>query len=50
LAFRQHTQRKLTDLKKAYVQTYLTLHSKARLGVNEDKRKAKLITDERLNI
>ena len=50
LAFRQHTQRKLTDLKKAYVQTYLTLHSKARLGVNEDKRKTKLITDERLNI
>lgn len=50
LSFRQHTQRKLTDIKKAYVQTYLTLHSKARLGVNEDKRKAKLITDERLNI
>jgi hypothetical protein len=49
-AFRQHTQRKLTDLKKAYVQTYLTLHSKARLGASEDKRKAKLITDERLNI
>jgi hypothetical protein len=50
LSFRQHTQGKLTDLKKAYEQTYITLHSKARLGVNEDKRKAKLITDERLNI
>ena len=32
--FRQQTQRKLTDLKKAYVQTYLGLHAKARLGVS----------------
>ena len=46
--FRQQTQRKLADLKKAYVQTYLGMHTKARLGVNEDKRKAQLMGDERL--
>lgn len=48
--FRQQTQRKLTDLKKAYVQTYLGLHAKARLGVNEDKRKIRLMGDERLKV
>ncbi|SHK90110.1 hypothetical protein SAMN02745216_04280 [Desulfatibacillum alkenivorans DSM 16219] len=47
-AFRQQTQRKLNELKKEYVQAYLTLHAKARLGVNEDKRKARLIGDPRL--
>jgi hypothetical protein len=46
--FRQHTQRRLLELKKSFIQTYLTLHSKARLGVNEDKRKSKLMSDERL--
>ena len=48
--FRQQTQRKLADLKKAYVQTYLALHAKARLGVNEDKRKTELMGDERLKV
>ena len=48
--FRQQTQRKLADFKKAYVQTYLGMHTKARLGVNEDKRKAKMSVDERLEI
>ncbi|HEC62274.1 MAG TPA: ATP-binding protein [bacterium] len=48
--FRQQTQRKLTDLKKTYVQAYLALHAKARLGVNEDKRKTKLMADERLKV
>ncbi|NLI41205.1 MAG: ATP-binding protein [Caldisericales bacterium] len=47
-AFRQQTQRKLGDLKKAYLQAYLSMHAKARLGVNEDKRKAKLLSDDRL--
>lgn len=47
-SFRQQTLRTLSDLKKAYVQTYLTLHVKARLGVNEDKRKTTLMRDERL--
>ena len=49
-AFRQQTQRKLTDLKKAYLQAYLGMHTKARLGVNEDKRKVQLMGDERLKI
>jgi hypothetical protein len=47
-AFRQQTQRKLSDLKKAYLLAYLSMHAKARLGVNEDKRKAQLMGDERL--
>ncbi len=47
-AFRQQTLRKLTDLKKAYVQAYLAMHTRARLGVNEDKRKKDLLNDERL--
>ncbi len=48
--FRQQAQRKLGDLKKTYLQAYLTMHTKARLGVNEDKRKTRLLGDERLKI
>ncbi len=48
--FRQQTQRKLADLKTAYLQTYLGLHTKARLGVNEDKHKIELMSDERLKL
>ena len=48
--FRQHAKRRLADLKKAYVQTYLGLHAKARLGVNEDNRKTGLMGDERLKV
>ena len=43
-------RRKLASLKRAYVQTYLDLHTKARLGVNEDRRKTALMGDERLKI
>jgi len=46
--FRQQTQRKLSDLKKSYLVAYLSMHAQARLGVNEDKRKAQLMGDERL--
>ncbi|MCK8604085.1 DUF6079 family protein [Syntrophobacteraceae bacterium DRH4] len=46
--FRQQTQHKLNDLKKAYLRTYISMHVKARLGVNDDKRKARLMGDERL--
>ena len=48
--FRQQTQRKLADLKKIYVQTYLAMHTKARLGATEDKRKVELMHDERLDV
>ncbi len=47
-SFRQQAQRKLGDLKKQYIRTYLDLHTRARLGVNDDKRKERLVTDERL--
>jgi predicted ATPase len=47
-SFRQQTLRTLSDLKKTYVQTYLSLHAKARLGVNEDKHKTTFMRDERL--
>ncbi len=46
--FLQQTRRLLTDLKKSYIQVYLAMHTRARLGVNEDKRKAGLSKDERL--
>ena len=48
--FRQQAQRKLADLKAEYLQIYLGLHAKARLGVNDDKRKIELMNDERLKV
>ena len=47
-SFRRRSLRKLNDLKNRFVAVYLDLHAKARLGVNEDKRKAALMRDERL--
>ncbi len=47
-AFRQQTAQKLNERKKEYITAYLALHTKARLGANEDKRKAELLRDERL--
>jgi hypothetical protein len=46
--FRQQTQKKLGRLKKDYVREYLVLHTRARLGVNDDKRKSRLLQDDRL--
>ena len=48
--FRQQVQRKLADLKTEYLQIYLRLHAKARLGVNDDKRKIELMNDEWLKV
>ena len=39
---------KLQQLKKDYIVVYIGLHTKARLGVNDDKRKAALMGDHRL--
>jgi len=39
---------KLQKLKKDYTAAYIGLHTKARLGVNDDKRKAGLLNDQRL--
>ncbi|HBP90844.1 MAG TPA: ATPase [Nitrospiraceae bacterium] len=47
-AFRLQAQRKLGDLKKAYLLAYLSMHAKARLSLNEDKRRTQLMGDERL--
>lgn len=47
-ALRTQVQQELSNLKKAYLLAYLSMHAKARLGVNEDNRKAHLMGDERL--
>ena len=39
---------KLKKLKKSYIVSYINLHAKARLGINDDKRKADLLKDQRL--
>jgi hypothetical protein len=39
---------KLQKLKKDYTVAYIGLHTKARLGVNDDKHKAGLLNDQRL--
>ena len=49
VAFRQQTIQSLKELKRLYINTYIALHSRARLGANDDKRKARLLRDERLH-
>ncbi|TNJ34106.1 ATP-binding protein [Prosthecochloris vibrioformis] len=39
---------KLKNLKRTFINEYVSLHTKARLGVNDDKRKAGLLGDQRL--
>lgn len=39
---------KLSGLRKEYICIYMDLHTKARLGINDDKRKSKLMTDPRI--
>ncbi len=46
--FRRRAQGRLADLKRTYVETYLALHTRARLGVDEDRRKSRLLADGRL--
>lgn len=46
-SFRQQTVQKLTELKQNYIQNYMTLHTSARLGVNEDRLKVQLLQDVR---
>ncbi len=48
-ALRQEVRKQLLALKKEYIQSYVELHTRARLGAAEDKRKGKLLQDERLN-
>ena len=39
---------KLQQLKQDYINIYIVLHTKSRLGVNDDKQKAVLLNDQRL--
>jgi hypothetical protein len=48
--YRQQAGRRLADMKRSFVQAYLVMHAKARLGVNDDKRKVQLMADDRLKI
>ena len=41
-------QQDLAELKRSYINTYLEMHTKARLGVEGDKKKKALMNDERL--
>jgi len=47
---RQTLSLKLSNLKREFISVYLAMHTKARLGVNEDKRKTRLMSDERLKV
>ncbi len=47
-AVRRRVLSTLDELKRDYVERYLALHTKARLGVNDDRRKTALLRDERL--
>jgi Cdc6-like AAA superfamily ATPase len=44
----QHIGSKLKNLKQEYINVYIGLHTKARLGINDDKRKAGLLNDQKL--
>jgi len=46
--FRQQILAKLTALKNEYVAIYLSLHGKARLGVNDEKRRSIILQDDRV--
>ncbi|MCI0528585.1 MAG: DUF6079 family protein, partial [Nitrospira sp.] len=46
--FRQQAIQKLNELKKEYVHIYIDLHSKARLGTSEARRRTELLNDNRL--
>ncbi len=47
--FRQIINRGLQKAKDEYKTTYLNLHMKARLGINEDEKKKELLKDHRLD-
>ena len=47
--FRQIINRALQKAKDDYKTTYLNLHKKARLGINEDEKKKELLKDHRLD-
>lgn len=46
--FSQQIAQRLAQLKQEYINAYMVLHTQARLGGSEDRRKAELIGDRRL--
>ena len=48
-SFRTGTGRRLRDLKQEYLEEYLRLHARARLGPTDDERKKALLRDDRLS-
>lgn len=46
--FSSEVGEKLKKLKRDYINQYISLHTRARLGVNDDKRKVSLLNDQRL--
>ncbi|MDA8066231.1 MAG: DUF6079 family protein [Thermaerobacter sp.] len=48
VGLRPQVRRKLLALKASFVESYLALHTQARLGVEEDRRKNRMMRDERL--
>lgn len=46
--FRQETLRDLTKLRNEYATEYLRMHTRSRLGVKDDRRRADLLRDPRL--
>lgn len=46
--FKNEIEQLLEKLKNLYIEDYLSLHTRMRLGVNDDKRKAQLTVDPRL--
>ncbi|MEJ5187989.1 MAG: DUF6079 family protein [Breznakiellaceae bacterium] len=48
--FYPQSQRRLEELKQAYIAVYQALHAKTRLGAKEDKHKKALLADERIKV
>lgn len=46
--FKQQLSQRLRQLKQEYINIYMDLHTRARLGLNDDKHKANLMRDQRL--
>ena len=47
-SIRRRSLSNLNELQQAYASVYLRLHARSRLGVNDDRRKAALMQDQRL--
>ncbi len=46
--FLSEAKRSLEELKRSYIQAYVDMHTRARLGRSDDDRKRRLLSDERL--